>query len=234
MKRIALVFFLLLPAVQGFSQSLISVFGGAGVTTAYSGGTTPLFGATYLVSPLRHTYFGGSIFNEGYAVKRTDEEFSRFGGYEYSITQNSSFLFIAPTIDVGVGHKEHIHGYVSGGLGFRLSGEQTLQQTTPGTLPPGIYSGHNYGPSKNTTANLNNTIFRLGLGACGHIGILDKLDLVIGPELGLIPSWLSTNSYGYEGDASMNIKASYVCVHLGLTYKSGWQPFSARRTWGGY
>jgi hypothetical protein len=230
MKRFILFIFCAALSFKGFSQTEFGMYLGSGFTTSYNNGNTPTVGILYQTSPLRHIYVGGALFYESYSIVRDDDEFARFGGPGYRIKQNSSYLFVTPRFDVSVGSREHLHGYFSLGPGFFLSGDQNISVTSvpaAGVRPGMIYD------SSNSSKNLNHLLFRLSIGVTWHFSF-DNWDIIATPEWAIIPSWLSTNTYGYAGDAATNIKTNYISVTLGLLRKHNWSRLQPTRSWGGY
>jgi hypothetical protein len=231
-KRILLAFLLSLFTAGSFAQSLYGVYGGVGIVTKYKSGITPVIGVEYLKSVMRHVYVGADLCYESYYFTRNDDEFSRFGGYGYRITHNTTYAFFTPKVDVGISHFEHLHAFFSLGPGFRVSGDQRIAVTTQPS-GPAVHPGLSY-DSSNISKNINHTIFRFCFGFSFRPTPFKGWDVTITPVACVIPSWLSTNSFGYSGDASMNIKSNYVALQIGLLRKRHWEPFKPRKSWGGY
>lgn len=209
------------------------MFGGAGIIVKYHSGITPTAGFEYMRSPLRHVYVGADAVFENYFFTKNDDEYSRFGGYGYKITQDVSYAYISPKVDIGVGHKEHWHAFFSMGPGFMLSGTQRIAQTT-GLSGPSVHPGNQY-DNPDISKNLNHTVLRICFGASFHILFGQrKWDLTAGPIACIIPTWLSTNTFGYSGDASMNIKSNYAGLQIGLVHKRHWHIFEPTKSWDGY
>ncbi len=234
MKRTLLFLSLCLIASLSFAQaSFLGVKSGVGFTTTNNSSLSPSFGAEYQISPFRHIYLGGSLFLEGYSFSLHDNTYEKFGGQGYTLSQNSSYLFIAPKVDATVGRHEYFHFYISGGMGFLINGEQTITATTPRYPGQGFFPGVVY-DTGNTSKNINHIIFRLSMGATQHIQVFPFMDLTCGEELGIIPTWISKNTYGGYGDQAMDIKTNYVSLSIGLMYKRNWQKLKQLRSWGGY
>jgi len=233
MKNSILIGFLFCFVICAHSQSMYGIKAGVGASINLNSDKTPSIGAEYLVSPFRHIYMGGGLFFETYSFTSDDNLQRQYGGPGYVITQNSSYIFIAPKIDMGIGHREFVHGFISAGPGFLVSGQQTTGINPLENAAPGIYPGQfNY--TGNTSNNITATIFRISGGFTEHIPILPEWDVIISEEYCIIPSWLSNNKYGASGDNTTDIKSNYFLVQAGIIRKRHWKPLKPLRTWGGY
>ena len=148
-----------------FSPSLINQPGYDHYSTSDNKFTT---GISYLRKVGGHVYLGAKIYWEQYSFVYEKDNISSDDAGSDHVDHKSSYLFFAPTIDVGIGRRQRCHTYVSTALGNMVSGYQKTNVAYYGI------GGPHFDSTYTSSSSITHLIFRLNFGLVQHIR-LDKL-----------------------------------------------------------
>lgn len=168
----------------------------------------------YFMAHLSHTlYLGGELSYQRFSFLDNVNPSSStvaFGSI-ISIRQMSSYLFIAPKLQVGIGWRKHVFADFSMGPGIYLGGVQWSHDYEPYWTTPG---GGAYGKdtiSFNTTYNLPNVVFKMTCGLTERIPTYRYWNIVLSETYGYLP--------GKLGKESPAIRSNYFALTLGVMHK---------------
>ena len=172
MKRILLLAFLSFLFFNGFSQSLIGVYGGAGCATANNYDVAPSGGIEMLFGKSAHTRIGVDLFYQAYALYADNEANSAQHGTGEAGTIDrftGSYVFLAPKFSFSLDKNEHIRVFFDVGVGYNINGFDSLRKWDHGYYTNGYYTNYaaglgQYDSSIDKTTNINKLMFRLGMG----------------------------------------------------------------------
>ncbi len=187
MKKALLITFLLLCSVLSRSQVRFGAYVAGGITTSSVQDVTPSFGIECMKAVDRNVYAGLSMICERYSIiSNYSKESAYTMGFHRTREQKSTYLFVAPKIDGGIGqNKQRIHLLLSLGVGYLLGGSQlTIDQGSLVASKNARYSLDTF----NTSGNINKMVFRMGMGVSEHLGLSRNWELVFTQEAGLLPS----------------------------------------------
>jgi hypothetical protein len=172
-------------SLPSFSQSMLSGELGVGNTTfkgipsntfpivSTSSHITGRFDFSYLKrDPIhKHLYLGVRIFDEQYSFQydQVSGGHGGFGGYSQIIDHNSTFAFIAPVVEFGMGRLQiwHVGLFAAGGL--RIYARQSTEEAT---YPSGYITYSSAG-------DVHQFIFRPGITFSQHFPIHKQWDITI-------------------------------------------------------
>jgi hypothetical protein len=230
--------FCILLAINSFcsyAQSALGIDAGVSVATFYhspftysnqerlSGSThiRPIFGINYLRGDSAHRHFrwGGRLSLEQYSFRRETSE----GGNSFGtlIEHESSFLFLSPVIDFGVGRKQVRHFFILSDIGVLMQAHQvtTEHYTT---------SGHQ--PSWSSSGDVSALIFRPGIGFSQHVQLNANWDIVFA-EVGSVIIGNLTTIHGtgvHPGSVYITAGFERVFSRLPVPPKTAKKPWKSR------
>jgi len=181
--------------------------------TFHEGYVTPTIKGYYLAR-LSHTlYLGGEVSFLRFSLQDNVNPAASsvaFGDI-ISVRQLSSYLFLTPKFQVGIGFRKHVFADFSMGPGFYLGGVQWSHLYEPYWTTP---SGGTFGKdtlSYNTTYNLPNLVFRFSCGLTERIPTFRYWNIVLTESFGYIP--------GKLGKESPAIRSNYIAFTVGVLHK---------------
>ena len=229
MRRVATIIGLfILFSGLAHAQNRIGVDMGAGWCYLKNGEYTPgvykfatdpdiTLGVHYQRRMNRNIYIGARLMFQQYTFSYTYDKIDsnqRNGG---EIANKSSYIFLAPTVDVGIDNRQVVHVFLSYAYGMLYNGTQKNHTYT-------YYNGGNFADNSfRTDGEISKTITRFDLGFSEHIRIS--------------PDWYATvtESYCMLNDAitqldnplvpGLTLKPGYFCITVGFAYKllhTGW------------
>ncbi len=223
MKRITLVVFICLLAIRGYAQprTFIGIYGGGGLAltnnydVAISGGLDFTRGIQNRLNwgfKLFYQQFGLGYDNEAYGAK------DGVGNAGAILNNKSSFVFIAPKLDVGIRRMQNVHFYVDAGVGFKMSGTETLVKWDHSN---GANYG-NYDSVVNTTPNITSMLIRVGAGLVEYLYTSKHWRFTFTEDFGFIPQNLSsTASYDNPSRTAYtprSLAPEVFSIQIGLTH----------------
>jgi hypothetical protein len=222
MNRIALIILFLLPFSSTYSQNRFSIETGVGQpsfglhlseTDIYH---TPRPSVPVEVSYLRklekHVYAGAKLFFHQYSFDYYYSHTAAGGSYNEGnvITTKSNYLFIAPTLDFGLGRHQYIHCYFSTAIGYLLSGEQRSHDYNsiygyPHSSYDTVYSSNGY---------IKGFIFHLNFGFEEHIRLNSQWHILLNEGFSLFSSDMT-----YLANPGTDVHPGYILLQIGVMRK---------------
>ena len=231
MYKIHVVVFLSFLAIQGFSQTLIGLYGGGGCATsnnydiAPSGGIQLLFGNGY------HIRTGATLFYQAYSLYADNEANSSTHGTGNAGTIDriaASYVFLAPKVYYGIGKSGNFGVYLNVGVGYNINGFDSLRKFDRGYYNNGYYTTYNsgigqYDSSLDKTSNLNKMLFRVGFGLSEHIYLSHSWFISFSEDFGFLTSDLTTTGTSKDPSRTQfsrsGLRPGYVSLHIGITHR---------------
>ena len=213
MKRTFLIAVFSLFAVGSFAQGMFGAQAGLGYGTAYKSRITPAVEGYYLQQIFPRIYIGGSLFFQRYSFKNTliSDTSNLAYGDVISIHQQSSYLFLCPKIDLGIGFHKYIHATLAFGPGLYLGGNQYTYAFQPFWTNT---SGISYGKdtiSTNTSYNIPKVVYRVAVGISERIPTHRYWNIMLSQEFSFLPGYIS------HGDPKMS--TGYFSFQVGIMHK---------------
>ena len=217
MKRLLLIALLFCSSYQGFSNSLIGLWAGAGLATRYNYDYGVTFGAEYTKAVFYRVGFGLSAFAQQYNLYYDkDNALSNAA----SIRNNSNFVFACPKIECHLGKKGNIHVYLSAGAGFKMGATDTLRKWQRVSHPGSVV----YDSSVDRSASMNSMIYRVGVGCQEHLRMSDHWSFTFAQDFGFLPSLISSSDDPTNAKLNNNVnrlyKPTYITLRIGICRNS--------------
>ncbi len=231
MKRILLVALLSFLSLQGFSQTLLGIYGGGGCATSNNYDVAPSGGIQMLFGHGPHLRTGLTLFYQGYSLYADNEANSSKHGTGTAGTIDrlaASYVFLAPKFYYGFGSGGNFGFYLNVGVGYNINGFDSLRKWDHGYYTNGYYTTYPAGvgqfdSSLDKTANLNKLVFRLGVGFSEHLYLNHYWFLTFSEDFGFLTTDLT--STGSSKDPSRTpfsrggLRPGYISLHIGLTHR---------------
>jgi hypothetical protein len=226
MKRILLVAFLSFISIEGFSQSGTNTFWGlyigAGCATANNYDVGPQIGFEYLKGLFNRTALGADLFYQGYSLYYDNEQNSAkhgTGNAGVILRHASDFAFLTPKLEHGIGKKEWIHIYLTVGVGFKISGFDSLRKWDHSY---GTGSVNNYDSSLDLSKNINSMVMRVGLGFKEYFYLGHHWHFTLTEDFGFLPSGLTKtgdlDAGGRTPYSPQKLNPGYISILLGISH----------------
>lgn len=179
MKQFILSALLLGSTVTGFAQNRIGLevgitaptfspgSGNPDNTYRHSADPKPTISAYYLRKIDRHVYLGMR-----FGVEAQSFYFSNTDSIRVDIFHKSTYLMVAPTLDLGLGPKQHIHIFFDLGMGFLTNANESTQEYAFGNNTNPTYS-------YNSQDRVATFIFRPGFGLKQHFRLAKNWHLTL-------------------------------------------------------
>lgn len=235
MKRILLVAFLSFLCVQGFSQAIIGVYGGAGCATSNNYDVAPSGGLEMLLGHNKHMRIGADVFYQAYSLYADNEANSSQHGTGTAGTIDrftGAYVFVSPKFSYGLGQMkddklQKVRLYFDVGIGYNMGGFDSLRKWDHGYYANGYYTTYTagvgqYDSSLDKSSNINKMIFRVGVGATEYLAIGGRWYLTFTEDFGFLTNNLTTT--GTVTDASRTpfsrngLRPGYVSLQIGLSH----------------
>lgn len=212
MKRLLLFILLVLCCNLADAQGMFGAQAGVGFATAYKGKLTPTIEAYYLHRINHRLYAGAAVALQKFSMQNDLNTGSTVAyGDVLSIRQKSTYTFISPKIDYGIGYRKYLHVHLSFGLGLHTGGRQWSNTHQPYWTPPG---GTPYGADTvavNTTYNIPGVIRRIGFGVSERIPTHGYWNIMLSQEFGYMPGNISNSNPAMQ--------THYFCFQVGIMHK---------------
>ena len=179
----------------------------------------PYIGINYLRKVSKHVYFGGKIYWETYSFKRDStvntDPINLFGPtgpiYKTEVTFRSSYLFLAPQMDIGLGKHQYLHFYIMPALGLLVNGNQSTRINESGAS--GVY----FDSTRNTSGTIKEVILQLNFGLVQHIPLNNMWHLTVSESLSSIPSFIPLSEK--SGTNNMLLSPGGFSLQIGIMRK---------------
>lgn len=212
MKRYLSAVLLFCVSTCSYAQGMFGAHAGLGYTSGYQSSITPAIEAYYLHKITHRIYAGGALFLQRYALTAAQTTNSPIAyGDIIAIRQKSSFLFIDPKIDYGIGYRKFIHVFATFGPGIFMGGRQWSDTHKPYWTPPG---GVPFGADTiavNTTYNIPSVVMRFGFGVMERIPTHRYWNITLSQEVGFMPGGIS------KGNPAL--QTPYISFQVGVMHK---------------
>ncbi|PQJ12596.1 hypothetical protein CJD36_002290 [Flavipsychrobacter stenotrophus] len=182
----------------------------------------PCAGIYYERKITQHLYLGGKLFFQRYNFNNNRSTISNlfdlmFGGTTdttngVQVNCKSSYICLAPILDIGLGKKQVIHLFFMPGIGRMIDG--TMTTTYYRTYSAGKFVDYSY--TYNTTSALHPVIFPVSYGMAEHI-TLSKLWHLTFTET--ICNMVGNPIADEKWTDQVPLKPSYVSLQVGVMRK---------------
>lgn len=231
MKRIILIAFLSFLAFSGYAQNaqknmIWGLYGGAGASTVYNYDVGVNGGFDFIKDIGYKTWLGATLFYQGYAFlyDREDHYVNNGGGNAgVTILNKSSYIFIAPEIAHDFGKKGFLKGYINAGVGFKMSGTETMRKWDYSYGNSFVPASANYDSLINTSNNINSMVLRMGVGLVEYLHLNNHWWFTIREDCGFLGSTLSKTSNAddpsrtqYSPNGKLN--PNYFSLQIGISH----------------
>lgn len=213
MKSGALVVLFCLVTTTSFSQGMFGFQAGIGRGTAYTPNKTLAVEGYYLYKVTPHFHMGASLFFQRYSFLNTlvKDTANLNYGEVLSIRQRSSYLFFCPILDIGFGYHKYVRAAISFGPGLYVGGNQYYNQFQPAWINTAGYSYGRDTVSYNTTYNIPQVLFRVGLGLSERIPTYRYWNITLSEEFTYLPRYIS--------NGAPKLSTGYISFMVGIMHK---------------
>ena len=176
----------------------------------------------------KHVFFGFDLFYQNYSLYADNEANGAKGGNGYTGTMDrldASYAFFAPKFCYGLGRKENVKVFITCGVGYNISGYDSLRKWDYGysTITGGAGSGQ-YDSVIGKTKNINKMLFRVGLGLTEYAAIGYHWRFTFTEDFGFLNKQLTTT--GTVTDQSRTqystngLQPGYISLQIGISHIS--------------
>jgi len=193
------------------AQGMIGMQAGVGYTLGYKGYITPTAEAYWLHKISHHFYFGAAVSFQRYSLLRPVTDEAQAGIMQaISIRHKTTYLYVCPKADMGIGYRNRVHIYAAAGPGLAAGGSQLTNQKT---LFPGTSSiaGRTIIEAQNTSYNIPNIIVKGTLGISERLPTDGYWSIMLSQEFTMLPGSLSKGEH--------KISVYYAALTAGITHK---------------
>jgi hypothetical protein len=211
-RLLILVFLTILPASNLFAWGMYGFYGGVGMPTAYKGYKTFTAEGYFLKKLMEDVYGGGAISYQSYSFLNDlgkDINSANYGDM-LSIRHKSSYLFLRPKLDVGIGYRQYVHLNVSAGPGFLMGGSQYHNKAEPFWVTPTGATGKDI-VSFNVSYNIPSVVMRYTFGVSERIPTHGYWNIMLSQEFSYIPTDFDKNGTG--------LHSHYISFTVGIMHK---------------
>jgi hypothetical protein len=191
---------------------MIGIQAGVGYTIGNKGYVTPTAEGYFLKKITYHFYAGGALSFQRYSLQKEfkNDDASASYGDLLSIRQKSTYFFVCPKLDLGVGYRNYYHLYFAFGPGFYAGGGQWYYTREPQyTTSAGQVGSQTV--ATNTTYNVRNVVMRVTAGITERIPTLGVWSIVLSQEFTYLPGALTNGGESLHG--------SYLAITAGIMHK---------------
>ena len=174
-----------------------------------------------------HLALGGSLSVQKYSFSRHlgDIRTSNYADI-LNLSQKSTYFFVSPKADVGIGKFQKVHVGLSCGPGIFLGGDQKSDIGYPRSHPtpwPGYPPAIFYDESQfSTKGNIRKVLFLAQVEVSEHVADTKKFEIYVFQQFCFIPSYVSknvVNSYSADGNEYF-MKTNYFSIGIGLATRN--------------
>ncbi len=232
MKRILLITFLCFIAVQGFSQSLFGIYGGAGCATKHNYDVGPTFGVEYLHGASHRTFIGADIFYQTYSLFADNEANSAHNRTGIAGTTDrllANYAFFAPKITMGLRKTEAVKFNLTIGIGYNISGYDSLHKWDNGYYTNAYYTNPTGGTGQydstiDKSKNINKMLLRIGVGATEYVNVGRAWFITFTEDFSFVSSSLTQTGTSTDVSRTLfstnGLRPGYVTLTIGFTHCS--------------
>ena len=156
--------------------------------------------------------YGVAYDNEAYGVKGGG------GNAGVQLLNKTSYIFICPKFDYGIGRKQDVHFFVNAGVGLNMGGTETMRKWDHSN---GDGVG-NYDSLLTTTPNINKMLLRIGTGFTEYFRTSRHWRFSVTEDFGFISQNLSTTSDYLNPSRTAytprSLKPGYISLQIGITH----------------
>jgi hypothetical protein len=240
MKRTLLVVFLSVLALPGFCQnggtefshnkrkqeegknSLFGLYLGGGCATSNNYDIAPSAGIEFVKGMGQRTGLGFNLFYQGYSLYYDNEKNSAKHGTGIAgaiLRHASSYVFVAPRVEYGIGRKQKIHFYANVGVGFKISGFDSLRKWDHSYNNPSV---NNYDSSLDMSKNMNSMLMRVGVGFKEYFNLGKHWRFTLTQDFGFLPMGLTKTGDPYNASRTyytpQKLNPGYISLQLGIMH----------------
>ncbi len=212
MKRIFLFALMILLSGEAFSQGMFGMEAGVGQSTVKKSYKTPVIKGYYLYKLSRNFYAGGTLSYERYSFLEKYNVAPAPGSNNavINIRQKSGYMFLSPTVDMGIGYRKYLHIHAAFGLGIFTDGTQLSNKYEQYVATPPIGTAYDTA-TVNTTRNIPILASRYAMGFSWRIPTGGYWNIILTSEYAHIPANLT--NFGPK------LKTDYVSFTIGIMHK---------------
>ncbi|MCW3123754.1 MAG: hypothetical protein JWQ38_3246 [Flavipsychrobacter sp.] len=223
MKRITLIAFLSFIAMQGFAQkkTIFGLYGGGGLGTTYNYNVAISGGLDFIKVYSTHAGIGANLFYQTYGLYYDNEAYGAKGGggnAGVQLLNQSSYVFLCPKFDYGIGRNQGVHFYVNAGVGFNMGGTEELRKWDKGF---GAGLG-NYDSTIVTTTNITKMLLRVGTGFTEYFRTGKHWCFTVTEDFGFIGQNLSSSSDYLNPSRTeyspRSLRPAYISLQIGISH----------------
>jgi hypothetical protein len=230
MKRIILLLFLSLATLPVIAQDytyedaknlIIGFYGGGGLATTHNYDVALSGGIDFNKGIFYRTGLGFAIFYQQISVLYDNEAHGEkdFNGYAgTTILNKSSYVFFTPKFFHSLGKERLCKFYVNAGVGYKMDGTETMHKWDQSNG----YAPGNYDSTLNTSTNIKQMVFRVGVGFTEYLHMGGKWWFTITEDLGFLPSSISsTSDVDFASRTKYtppSISPGYISLHIGIAH----------------
>jgi len=225
MKRILLFIALITFSTStAFSQKIITIWGGAGLSDMYNYDVAPEGGVDVTFRLAYHVGLGLSAFYKNYSFYYNKSETPTnygTGDAGFSLRNLSNYIILAPKLDYAFNSMSNIHFYLKGGPGFLLGGTETTHTFQNNyTTPP---TGVTFNDTVNTTKNIKSMVMYLGFGLTEYSFVHKHVRFTFSQDFGFLTSSLTkTTDYTntlHSNYSPQSFNPFYFSLTIGIALK---------------
>ena len=233
MKRILLLAFLCFTTFQGFSQATIwGIYGGAGCATANNYDMGPSGGLELLFTGHRggRVFIGTDIFYQVYSLYTDNEANSakNENGYTgWTERLYASYAYVTPKFSYGLGKKQNVKIYATFGIGYNISGIDSVRKWDYGYNSYGYYTTPTSGTTQydsilDKSKNINKMILRGSVGMTESLHMGTHWFLSFTEDFGFIGKSLTQTGTSSDGSRTVystnGLKPGYISLLVGISH----------------
>ncbi len=210
MKRIAAAILFCLCSQYSFAQGSYGFGMGIGSCTAPKARITPAFEGYHLWKLSARWYAGIHTSLERYSfLYEINPAFPNYGD-AINIRQKSSFLYLTPRLDFGLGYRRHLHISLLAGPGVVMSAGQTTNTYEPLLRTPTANIGADTVGFR-TSYNVPRIVYKAGVHITERISTHGYFNIALTQQVHYLFSELAKNV--------PSVSPIYFCFTVGLVHK---------------
>jgi len=221
MKRILLLVFLSVLATGSFSQTLIGLYGGAGLATSNNYDVGISGGLDFAKAIGNKTWLGANVFYQGFSLNYDNEANSaRHGdGIAGFIERNSTgYVFVAPKLVHDVTRNGLIKFYVNVGVGFKMSGFDSVHKWNHSYDSINV---RRYDSTNDNSKNINSMLVRVGTGFIEYMHLGGNWWFTFTEDFGFIGGSLVKTGEANPAQtpySAQKLNPGYISLQIGITH----------------
>jgi len=216
MKRLLLVALLCISALQGFSNGMMGLLAGAGLTGRNNYDVGLSYGLMGYRAISYRVGLGAMIFSQQYDLYYTNELNNPMGS---SLRTNLSYGFFSPLLIYDMrNHDGRYKFYLTAGVGYNLSGYDSVHKWNMSSYP-----GASYDSLIDGSKNINKLTYRIGFGFLQFVPMNRHFTFCFNEDIGFLPSVLSSTTDKTDATLRSNVaryyRPTYISLRLGIFFR---------------